>query len=567
MDAEATTGGAPRGAAAFDRDLVRYVDLKLSALGEPTSRATREPEFMELAGPLLRNHYEMDRLLGWPLCPVDARLQAFLDAYLRDACAGGAPRLPARSFSLDRPGIARVLSLPPTADRFASPYLTSYRTQQGVLHNPASDRRTTEGVFHVAEGGLPIPEDKIAVPKGTFAALLARALDAPPDVLALPFTADQPEQARLFVSLLLRPLVCPATDRDPARRMEVRFLAPGSLVSNLDFVEAIFGNGGDPYLPEHDAALDVLGWTGHTGCVILAPHLAGVAARDVGLPRWEDATERQRRDGMAWRSEDDRFNGGRAFKVTARDASGCIVTIIADNYYGYCKKEVKTQISFAANLFGSCQEEHAGGAIVYPSYVLGQDLWPGGGLRSDARLEDALRLLGEGVERREDGHAVDRRFPDVHYVPEDAEFHVREGVVAWTHGGARRELTLEANGLYVLPSGYRVRLERQPGGHAWRLVGTRPEGVLCHKPCTVSGGGKSEISKSLLPMIQRAPIFVKDVRADLDRVAEILARDFGGAHRTQPAGERERRPVLSPRRSLGSVIKLFTPSPDYTDAH
>ena len=27
-----------------------------------------------------------------------------------------------------------------------------------------------------------------------------------------------------------------------------------------------------------------------------------------------------------------------------------MVTIIADNYYGYCKKEVKTQISFAANL-------------------------------------------------------------------------------------------------------------------------------------------------------------------------------------------------------------------------
>ena len=39
--------------------------------------------------------------------------------------------------------------------------------------------------------------------------------------------------------------------------MEIRFFAPGSLVSNLDFVESIFGNGGDPYLPENDAALDV----------------------------------------------------------------------------------------------------------------------------------------------------------------------------------------------------------------------------------------------------------------------------------------------------------------------
>ena len=33
---------------------------------------------------------------------------------------------------------------------------------------------------------------------------------------------------------------------------------------------------------------------------------------------------------------------------------------------------------------------------------------------------------------------------------------------------------------------------------SWRLVGTVPEGTFCHKPCTVSGGGKSEISKSLV---------------------------------------------------------------------
>jgi len=32
--------------------------------------------------------------------------------------------------------------------------------------------------------------------------------------------------------------------------MELRFFVPGSLVSNLDFVEAIFANGGDPLLPE-----------------------------------------------------------------------------------------------------------------------------------------------------------------------------------------------------------------------------------------------------------------------------------------------------------------------------
>ncbi len=83
--------------------------------------------------------------------------------------------------------------------------------------------------------------------------------------------------------------------------MEIRFFAPGSLVSNLDFVEAIFGNGGDPYLPENDAGLDVEHWTGHTGCVIVAPHLTGLKKDALGLPREVDATERQKRDGMCWR--------------------------------------------------------------------------------------------------------------------------------------------------------------------------------------------------------------------------------------------------------------------------
>ncbi len=45
--------------------------------------------------------------------------------------------------------------------------------------------------------------------------------------------------------------------------------------------------------------------------------------------------------------------------------------MIADNYFGYCKKEVKTQISYSANLYGLAEEEHAGGAIAFASYDLG----------------------------------------------------------------------------------------------------------------------------------------------------------------------------------------------------
>ncbi|NYS35472.1 hypothetical protein HZZ02_17495, partial [Streptococcus danieliae] len=149
-----------------------------------------------------------------------------------------------------------------------------------VLHNPRNDRRTTAGVFHIAEGGLPIPDDKIAVPRDTFARLLARAVDAPEGLLTLPWASQQDEPARAWVSLLLRPVVVPEVPGFSAQRtMETRFIAPGGLVSNLDFVEGIFGNAGDPYLPENDSSLAPESWTGHTGCVILAPHLTQVTKK------------------------------------------------------------------------------------------------------------------------------------------------------------------------------------------------------------------------------------------------------------------------------------------------
>ena len=146
-----------------DGELVRYINLTLAALGQPTSRITADPDFLDIAGPLLRNYYQKGQLLGDRLCPADARIQAFLDRYLQNA--GGAPRLPAKTFVLDRPGMARAMSLPPDRDRISSPYLESYRVYQGVLHNPRSDRRTTKGIFHIVEGGFPIPADKIAAPK------------------------------------------------------------------------------------------------------------------------------------------------------------------------------------------------------------------------------------------------------------------------------------------------------------------------------------------------------------------------------------------------------------------
>ena len=199
--------------ATHDGELFRYINLKLAALGQPTSQTTTDPAFIEIAAPLLRNYHQKNQLLRGRLCPADARIQAFLDDYLRGVLPEAVPRLPSQTLVLDRPGLARVLSLPPTGDTLASPYVRSYRIRQGILHNPKSDRRTTKGIFHIAEGGLPIPADKIAVPKRTFGSLLALALTPPAEVLELPFTADQDHRRAAAVHHIAAASSCMSCDR------------------------------------------------------------------------------------------------------------------------------------------------------------------------------------------------------------------------------------------------------------------------------------------------------------------------------------------------------------------
>ena len=548
-----------------DSKLIHYINLKLASLGCPIVRTEKDSVFDEMTAALLMHHRETERLLVNYRCPADQRIQEFLHRYTGDASEKC--DLPGKTFILDRHGLGRVLSLPPDEDEFISDLVSSYRVKQGILHNPKSDRRTTEGSFHIAEGGLPVPDDKLAVPKAVFAEMLRRTLSPPRRLMRLPFTSSQDEQAECFVSLLLRPIVCPPVPGFiEEKTMEIRFFAPGSLVSNLDFVESIFGNAGDPFLPENDAGLDVEHWTGHTGCVLLAPHLTRMTKQGAGLPRYEDATERQRRDGMCWKTEDELYNNGSSFKLCCRDASGVIVTIIADNYFGYCKKEVKTQIGFSANLFGLCEEEHAGGALVYPAYDLGEEF--SGFLhvpKLDYTFSEAVSLFRDSVDLKPEGYAVDKRFQDIIYVPEDVRFDLQKTSVAWPFQGGEKTIKLLPGKTYVRPSGYKVHMEKDPSGRAWRLVGTVAEGILCHKPCTVSGGGKSEISKPVTDAIIQGPVFVADFQTDFELVAELINRDYSDRFKDETKRNSDSRKVLSPERSLGSVIKLLTPaSRDYT---
>lgn len=216
-------------------NLIPYINVKLSLLGCPPVATPETEGLNDIVSTLVAQYREKERLLANHLCPVDQRIQTFLFDYLQDSPVA---KLPLRSLTLDRAGMARVLSLPVDRDQFSSEIISSYRAANGVLHNPKSDRRTTQGIFHVTEGGLPIPDDKSAVPKKVFGKMLALAFDPPRELMRLPFTATQKVQAECFVSLLIRPIVCPEVPGFIARKtMEVRFFAPGNLVSNLDFIE------------------------------------------------------------------------------------------------------------------------------------------------------------------------------------------------------------------------------------------------------------------------------------------------------------------------------------------
>ena len=236
--APAKTG---RGSITDERRLDRYINIRLAALGRPTSRATAEAYLSEFAEPLVRSVRQKNQLLRGRLCPADSRIQSFLDRCLTDVCPNGAPRLPSGTFVATPAGLARGLSFPPDAQSFVSSEVSSYRVPQGVLHNPKSDRRTTKGMFHIAEGGLPVPADKTAVPEARIrrSACRGRCRPAGRSADAAVHGGSGPKPVAASCRCCCgRWFVPGAAGAIPRRRWRSASSRPGSLVSNLDFVES-----------------------------------------------------------------------------------------------------------------------------------------------------------------------------------------------------------------------------------------------------------------------------------------------------------------------------------------
>ena len=555
-----------------EKDLESLANIKLAMMGEETPDV--QSDMLEVTKPLLDVIVENDTL---GTAPIDARLQTFLNSYFAD-CGEEVPKIPDNSFILDREGLARVLSFPPGKNEFSCETMHSYKIKQGVLHNPAKDKRSTVGVFHICEGPVPVPADKIECPKIAFLRMLKAAFyNAPADHLVIPYTAECKEPTRSYVSLYLRPVVVPEVQGvkgfDHEKATEMHFFVPGNMISCLDFVESVFGNAGNPRLSKNDAALDPLGWTGHSGMAVLAPHLTRMTKKEVGLPHISQATERQKKERMCWEKEDELYNDGNTFKMYVRDASGVICTIIADNYFGYCKKEVKTQISYSANLYGLAEEEHAGGAIARPSYDLGESC-DGVQYSEGYKFAEMAAANVNSVEVKPEGYGVDKKYPhDIIYVPEDAVFTIEDASVKWTRDGKAQSIILVPKVNYVLPNGYTIILHDTMTSRRWTLRGILPNYTMCHKPCTVSGGGKSEISKSIRDAVIEGGVFVNNKEEDFKKVDEIFAHDWSNRYKvpveslSQSYNVEENMKILDTNVSLGTVVELLTPSSKFTDEH
>ena len=94
--------------------LISFINVKLALLGCQPVAFSGGPDSSDIVAAFAAQYQEKDRLLGQYLCPADQRIQTFLYDYLQDVPV---PRLPLRTFTLDRPGLARVLSLPAIRER------------------------------------------------------------------------------------------------------------------------------------------------------------------------------------------------------------------------------------------------------------------------------------------------------------------------------------------------------------------------------------------------------------------------------------------------------------------
>ena len=99
--------------------------------------------------------------------------------------------------------------------------------------------------------------------------------------------------------------------------------------------------------------------------------------------------------------------------------------------------------------------------------------------------------MADRIDVKPENYAVDKNYPNIVYIPESSYFNTNTNSIKWNYKGKEQKLKLSPFKTYMLPSGNKRQLEKHKSINLWRIIETYPEGVFCHKPCTVSGRVKS----------------------------------------------------------------------------
>jgi len=112
---------------------------------------------------------------------------------------------------------------------------------------------------------------------------------------------------------------------------------------------------------------------------------------------------------------------------------------------------VKTRISFAANLFGAAEEEHAGGALAFQRFNHGEEFGVGSLTREPGYdFDDMTYHYGAMMNIQPEGYAIEKRFPDIIYVPQDQRMNLNSQKITLLKNGQTHAIRLRPGKIYIL---------------------------------------------------------------------------------------------------------------------
>ena len=80
--------------------------------------------------------------------------------------------------------------------------------------------------------------------------------------------------------------------------------------------------------------------------------------------------------------------------------------------------------------------------------------------------EEALALVGDTVTVSSEGYATDKKFKNIHLLPEDMQVDLGDQAASWTDAnGETQSIRILPGHDYVHPSGYKIRLEKHPASN------------------------------------------------------------------------------------------------------